>query len=296
MDNEKVVAAAKVGWGLDGTLRRAVRRLPQEPRSRRPRHVVPHSSGRSPRTCSTGCRQHSSSTLGALLVGGVGGVAIGAYAARRTRPAGRPHQPRVRTARVVACPCSGPVSSSCSCSTPGSAGSRVPDDYRRGSSHPIRSPASTRSTRCSTATSAVPAVPVPTRAALLRARLGLHGTDLAARAGGDARRDQRRLRAHRTCQGSRRAAGDAPPRAAQRVAADADDPRVLVRATADGFGADRDDLPVERDRLVRRAGDQRPRLPGDQRRVTVRRVWPSCSATSSPTCCTPYADPKIRLA
>ena len=146
-------------------------------------------------------------TFGALLVGGVGGVAIGAYAARR-RDQPADHISRRFSLLGSSLPVfwTGLVFLSVLYARlgwfpgPGRLPARVdPPDHVTGFY--------TIDSLLDGNFGLFKRLPVPARAPLLRARLGVHGTDLAPRAGGDARRDQRRLRAHGTRQGSLRERG-----------------------------------------------------------------------------------------
>ena len=284
--NPAIVAAARQKWGLNGSLPEQycayVKNLVQGDLG----IVVPHTPTGHARSARPLCRPRSSWRSARWSSAVSVGVAL-----RRTRRARRTSSPTTSAAasRCSArrCRCSGSASCSCSCSMPDSAGSRAR------AARPARKPprpchwllhdrlAARRQHH------AVPAVPVATGPAGVVLGWAYMGHRLALGACRRCSTSSTPTTCARHGPWACRAAGDASPCAAQRVAADAHDPRLLVRPADHRRGAHRDHLPVERHRLVRRAVG---RTRSTSRRSTASRcsaASPSCSPTWPPTCSTP---------
>ena len=190
--------------GVSTSAARAVRHLREEPRQGRPRHVVPHPPSRSRRPARPPAGDARAHAAGALLIGVVGGVALGGVAARKTQQAHRPRQPLVLRCSARRCRCSG--SGWCCCSIFYAAARLAPGPGRLASARRrtrSRSPASTPSTRCSTATSRRSGqCALATSCCRRRARLGRHGASCHGWCGPAMLDEFLRLRAHGAGEGA----------------------------------------------------------------------------------------------
>ena len=153
LNNPEVVAAAKAQWGLDQSVLGAVRQVHEEPAARRHGNLVHDSPAGH-----LGPARSPSGHPGAGDLRADPRRAVG-VSARRTRGPTAQHLHRRRSpgsspCSVRRCRRSGPAWCCCTSSTPDSAGSRGRGGSTRVTLPRRGSPASTRSTRCSTATSA----------------------------------------------------------------------------------------------------------------------------------------------